>query len=102
MCRVSAKFVPCFLTIKQKEHRLSVATDFLQEAEMNQNFMEGIITGDKTLVYGYDLEIKCQSLQWKLPESLRPKKERQVLSRVKVMLIIFFDMEGIVRYEYFA
>ena len=76
MCRVSAKFVPCFLTIKQKEHRLSVATDFLQEAEMNQNFMEGIITGDKTLVYGYDLEIKCQSLQWKLPESLRPKKER--------------------------
>jgi hypothetical protein len=30
---VSAKFVPCVLTIEQKEHLLSVATNLLQEAE---------------------------------------------------------------------
>ena len=33
-------------------------------------------------------------------DSPRPKKARQVQSNVKVMLIVFFDMEGIVHYEY--
>ena len=33
-------------------------------------------------------------------DSPRPKKARQLRSEVKVMLIVFFDMEGIVHYEY--
>jgi hypothetical protein len=56
--RVSAKFVPRVLTIEQKEHHLSFATDLLHEAETDGNFMEGIITGDETWVYGYDPETK--------------------------------------------
>jgi hypothetical protein len=51
MRRDSAKFVPRVFPIEQGS---SVAADLLQEAEMGQNFMEGIITGDKTWVYGYD------------------------------------------------
>jgi len=62
--------------------------------------MGQIITGDETCVYRYDLETKRQSLQWKSAESPRPKKARQVRSKVKVMLIVFFDMEDIVHYEY--
>jgi hypothetical protein len=72
----------------------------LQEAESDENFMGQIITGDKMWVYGYDPETKCQSSQWKSADSPRPKKARQVRSKVKVMLIVFFDMEGIVHYEY--
>jgi hypothetical protein len=34
----------------QNEHRLPVATNLLQEAGVDQNFMEGIITGDETWV----------------------------------------------------
>jgi len=79
---------------------LFVATNMLQEAESDENFMGQIITGDKTWVYEYDLETKCQSSQWKSAESPRPKKARQVRSKVKVMLIIFFAMEGIVHYAY--
>jgi hypothetical protein len=45
---VFAKCVPRVLTIEQKEHRLSVTTSLLQEAEMDQNFMEGIIRSDET------------------------------------------------------
>ena len=45
---VFAKFVPRVLNIEQKEHRLSVTTSLLQEAEMDQNFMEGIIRSDET------------------------------------------------------
>jgi len=58
MRRDSAKFVPRILTIEQGS---SVATDLLQEAGTDQNFMEGIITGDKTWVYGYDPETKRKS-----------------------------------------
>ena len=95
-----AKFNRCILTIEQREHHLTVITNLLQEAEMDQNFMDGIITGDETWAYRYDLETKHQSLQWKSPKSPRPKKVHQVCSKVKVMLIVFFDMEGIVHHEY--
>jgi hypothetical protein len=87
------------LTAEQKEWRLSVATNMLQESESDGNFMGQIITGDETWVYGYYPETKRQSSQWKSADSPRPKKVRQVRSEVKVMLIVFFDMEGIARYE---
>jgi len=63
MRRVVAKFVPRILTAKQKEWRLSVATNMPQEAESDENFMGQIITCDETWVYGYDLETKRQSSQ---------------------------------------
>ena len=56
--------------------------------------------GNETWVYEYDPETKHQSSQWKSADSPRPKKVRQVRSKMKVMLIVFFDMEGIVHYEY--
>jgi len=86
------------LTAEQKEWCLSVTTNMLQEAESDENFMGQIITGDETWVYEYDLEMKLQSSQWKSADSPRPKKACRVWSKVKVMLIVFFDMEGIVHY----
>jgi len=59
MRRVAAKFVPRILTAEQKEWRLSVAKNMLQEAESDENFMGQIIRGDETWVYGYDPETKC-------------------------------------------
>jgi transposase len=86
--------------VPQKEWRLSVATNMLQEAESDENFMGQIIMGDETWVYEHDPEKKHQSSQWKSAYSPRPKKVCQVRSKVKVMLIVFFDMEDIVHYEY--
>jgi len=77
MRRVAAKFVPLILTAEQKEWRLSVATNMLQQAEADENFTGQIITGDKTWVYGYDLETKHQFSEWKSADSLRPKKVRR-------------------------
>jgi len=62
--------------------------------------MGQIITGDETWVYGYDPETKRQSLQWKSVDFPRPKKAGQVWPKVKVMLIVFFNMEGTVYSEY--
>ena len=59
-----------------------------------------VTTGDETWVYQYDPEMKQQSAQWKTANSPRPKKFCQSKSRVKIMLLTFFDIRRIVRYEF--
>ena len=59
-----------------------------------------IITGDKSWVYGYDIETKAHSSQRKRPEETRPKKPFQVRSNVKVLLTIFFDCNGVQHHEF--
>ena len=39
-------------------------------------------------------------MQWKTVESPRPKKARMSKSKIKVMLITFFDQKGIVHHEF--
>lgn len=79
---------------------MSAANDSLENVENERNYMSMIITGDESWIYGYDPETKFQSSQWKTPLSPRPKKARQVKSNVKVMLVVFFDSQGIVHHEY--
>ena len=64
------------------------------------NFLSRVITGDESQLYNYDSETKQQSSQWKTPSSPRPKKLHQVRSNIKSMLIIFFDILGIVHKEF--
>ena len=73
MRRVSAKFVPKLLTMEQKQLRVEVAQDMLNTATSDPDFMNTVITGDESWVYGYDPETKVQSSQWKHSSSPRPK-----------------------------
>jgi hypothetical protein len=59
-----------------------------------------VIAADESWIYGYDPETKHQSAKWKSSNSPRPKKARQVKSKVKSMLITFFDIKGIVHKEF--
>jgi hypothetical protein len=86
--------------VKQKETCLVAARDLQQYADQEANFMKTITTGDESWVYGYNPKTKVQSSQWKTPGSLRPKMAQKVQSKVKVMLTVFFDHKGIVRYKY--
>ena len=99
MHRIAAKFVPRLLTPEQKEHRVEICEELRQRALDDPSFMWRVITGDESWVYGYDPESKQQSLQWKSPGSPRPKKVRQSRSAIKSMLIVFFDIRGIVHHE---
>jgi len=92
MHRVAAKFGPKLLSAKQKELRVEVAQDLLDTTSTGPEFLNTVITGDETWVYGYDPETKAQS-QWKHPESPRPKKARQVRSKIKVMLCSLISVE---------
>jgi len=100
MRRVSAKFVPRLLTDGQKENRDKISQELLANANGNENFLKNIITGDETWVYGYDVETKMKSSQWMGKGSPRQKKARISRSKIKVMLVVFFDWKGIVYPEF--
>jgi hypothetical protein len=74
MCRVVAKYVPKLLSQEQQQLCLEVAPDMLEWANWDSQFLKTTITGDDTWVYGYDLEMKVQSSQWKHSASPRTKK----------------------------
>jgi hypothetical protein len=64
----------------------SVATSarsFYQIASNDAAFLSSVITGDESWIYGYDLETKQQSSQWKMK------------SKVKRMSIIFLTWRGL-------
>jgi hypothetical protein len=87
MRRVSAKFVPRLLSQEQKEFRLSISLELHNRANSNSGFLRSLITGDESWVYGYDPETKMESSHW---------NSNQSKSNVKVVLNVFFDIEGIV------
>ncbi|UYV74621.1 hypothetical protein LAZ67_12000310 [Cordylochernes scorpioides] len=100
MRRVAAKFVPKLLNCDQKQHRMNIANEMFDSVRDDPNLLQRVITGDEAWVYGYDVETKAQSSQWKLPHAPRPKKARQVRSNVKVLLTVFFDCRGVVHHEF--
>ncbi|UYV84344.1 hypothetical protein LAZ67_X001901, partial [Cordylochernes scorpioides] len=100
MRRVAAKFVTKLLNCDQKQHRMNIANEMLDSVRADPKLLQRVITGDEAWVYGYDVETKAQSSQWKLPHEPRPKKARQVRSNVKVLLTVFFDCRGVVHHEF--
>ena len=100
MKKICARMVPKLLSEEQKSRRIQVCEEILQQLEVNPDFLSHVITGDESWIFQYDPETKRQSRQWKSPSSPRPRKARMSKSKVKVMLIVFFDCKGLVHYEF--
>jgi len=100
MRRVSAKFVPRVFMVEQKQQRLSISLELCNCAASDSSFLGNVIMGDETWVYGYDPETRVQSSQRKPPSSPCGKKARQSRSNIKVMMIVLFDLDGIVQAEF--
>jgi len=98
--RAAAKFVPCLLSEDQRANRLDVRREMKDQLKTDPDFLSRISTGDESWCYGYDPKTKQQSSQWESASPQRPKKARQVKSNVKTMLICFFDIKGLVHFEF--
>ena len=92
MRKVCAKMVPKDLTEEQKQRRVTICEDHL---ERQDDILDRVITGDETLVYQYDTEMKRQCAQWKTANSPRPKMFSQSKSTVKIMLLTFLILQGL-------
>ena len=100
MRKVCAKMVPRLLNDGQKENRVQVCQDILKQLEITPDLLSRVVTGDESWIFEYDPLTKRQSLKWKSASSPRPKKARLFKSKIKVMLIVFFDVHGIVYLEF--
>ena len=57
---VTAKFLLWPLLPEQKEHCAAVANDLIQTTTNEPDFLQKLVTGDESWVYGCDLETKAQ------------------------------------------
>jgi len=100
MRKLCAKVVPKNQTIEQKDNRKDVCLHILERIQSDRNFLKNIITGNETWIFEYDPETKRQSKERHISAPPRPKKARMNKSKIKFMLICFFDSQGIVNSEF--
>ena len=86
------KMVPRLLNEGQKEQRVQMCQDILEQLETEPNLSKRVVTHDKSWIFEYDLLTKRQSLEWNSALSPRPEKARVFKSKTKAMLIAFFLM----------
>jgi histone-lysine N-methyltransferase SETMAR len=98
--KLCARFVPHCLTPEQTEDRVTSCQDIIAMADADKNFINKIIMGDETWCFAYDPETKRQSSEWIGEASRRPKKLHFQRSRIKIILIIFFDSLCVVHKEF--
>ncbi|KAJ4429146.1 hypothetical protein ANN_26149 [Periplaneta americana] len=75
MNRVAAKFLPKLLSPEQKDLRRDVAQDLLDTANTDPGFLNTVITGDESWVYGYDPGTKDSRRNGSIP-SLQGRRKR--------------------------
>lgn len=100
MRKVCAKILRKMLMDDQQSSRVETCQEVWDLCESDPHVLDNVITGDKTWVFEYDPETKRQSAKWHSSASPRPKKARISKSKVKTMLIVFFDISGLVHHEF--
>jgi hypothetical protein len=94
--------VPRILTPEQKETRMNICADTLQNNENDPNILASVITCDESWFFQYDTETKRQSMHWTSPRSPRKKEKKKWKSKsnFKAMMIIFFNIRGTVHIDW--
>lgn len=99
--KVCAKWVPRQLTPDLKERRVDVCTELLEAYETNgDRFFSNLVTGDETWAHLYDPESKRQSMEWRHPDSPRPRKFKTQRSSQKVLATVFWDNQGVLLIDF--
>jgi histone-lysine N-methyltransferase SETMAR len=100
MKKVCAKEDPKNLSEDQKLDREEMCQKVLEKTEEDPDFLNSVITCDETWLFQYNPETKRQSMQWKTTHSQKPKNARMSKSKIKTMLVVFFDIQGIIMTQY--
>jgi len=85
------------LTDENKASRVAMCQEMLsRDKGMNSAFFSSIVTMDETWTPMFSPETKRQSAQWKHTDSPPPKKLRVSASAEKMMVAMFWDVEGVI------
>ena len=101
MSKVLARWVPQMLTDDQKRTGLNISRYLLSLKEDDTgNFIERVVTQDKTSVHHSHSDSRMQNKQWKHTDSPPPKKFKRVYSAGKGMASIFWDSQVVIMIYY--
>jgi hypothetical protein len=81
MRRIRTQMVLRNLIEQQRDARLSVCDDLLEQVEGDPELMDRYITGDESWFFQCDPETKCQSLEWRSEETPRQKKKKSPIQK---------------------
>jgi hypothetical protein len=80
------------LTENHKKTRMGAALMFLTRySGKRDEFLDSIVTGDKTWVFHHTPESKQQSMEWRHTHSPTKKKFKMSTSTKKIMATVFLD-----------
>ncbi len=72
----------------------------LTQLRARRNPVETVVAEDESWFFVWDPESKRASMQWLQPGEDRPQKVRIEHTTLKVMLVIFFDKDGVIHREF--
>ena len=98
--KICSRFLPHKLMDKQKVKRMETSGNFISMCDQDPLLLKNIVTGDETWCYQLDPEWKRQSMAWRSPTSPQPKNSGQQKSKIKTLLIAYFDNKGIIHKEF--
>jgi histone-lysine N-methyltransferase SETMAR len=101
MKKVCTRWVPKFLTPIQRANRVDCCEELLQQSEANSTgFFDCIVTGDEAWIHHYDPLCQFEAKVWKKPSEQTPTRPRQERSAGKIMMIVFWDKDGVLLTDY--
>ena len=101
MKKVCTRWVSKLLTPIQRVNRVDCCQELLQQSEVNPaKFFDCIITDDESWIHRYDPLSQLEAKVWKKLGEQTPTGLRQERSAGKIMMIIFWDKDGVLLTEY--
>ena len=99
--KVCTRWVPKLLTSIQRVNRVDCCQELLQQSKINpDNFFHSIVTGDESWIHHYDPLSQLEAKVWKRLREQTPTRLRQERSAGKIMMMIFWDKDGVLLTEY--
>ncbi len=95
-----AIFVPHVLEQQHIDKRVRISSFMLRLTSNTPRILRNTVTMDEAWVYIYDPDLKVQSKEWLRAAEPCPQKACRNQFGAKVMLVAFFDAQGLIYYEY--
>ena len=101
MKKACTLWVPKLLTPIQSANRVDCCQELLQQSEVNPaKSFDCIVTGDEFWTHHYDPLSQLEAKVWKRLGEQTPTRLHQERSAGKIMMIIFWDKDGVLFTEY--
>ena len=96
MRKIAVTWVPHALTKQQKWCRYKTCRIHLERYKNGETLLNNVITIYETWVKGFEPELKRHSAEWRHEGSPRRQKCRQNSSPVKLLVILAYDVQGVI------